>query len=395
LTSDYLTLSFWHWTLVEMWIFCMLSRAQSTPLDVRLDTSLELLFERASTDSSPRVLATVVATAGSTYRKSGARMLIMADGSYHGLLSGGCSEADLCYHAATVFETGEARTVRYDMRGPNDLLYGIGAGCEGAMDVFLESAGPGSLAATALAATQRAIRVGRPAALLTVHESTDLPLGTYDAMPSLPSALIAAAGQSVAACESPQVNCDCGNRPTRSLLQFLAPSPHLLICGAGPDARPVASAARVLGWRITIVDHRPAYAFSGRFPGARVLRVDPNTLRSVIDLTSCHATVVMSHHLTSDAAYLRELAEAGAPAYIGLLGPAARRNRLLADLGSTADQLRSRLRGPVGLDIGAVTPEGIALAIISQIHAWLAGRAASDATILSESPMVRPARMTS
>jgi xanthine/CO dehydrogenase XdhC/CoxF family maturation factor len=80
----------------------------------------------------------------------------------------------------------------------------------------------------------------------------------------------------------------------------------------------------------------------------------------------------MSHHLPSDVAYLRELAEAGVPDYVGLLGPSARRRRIAEELGDASEKLRSRLHGPVGFDIGAVTPEGIALAIISEIHAWLA-----------------------
>jgi xanthine/CO dehydrogenase XdhC/CoxF family maturation factor len=81
----------------------------------------------------------------------------------------------------------------------------------------------------------------------------------------------------------------------------------------------------------------------------------------------------MSHHLPSDVAYLRELANAGSPDYVGLLGPAARRQRIAQELGETMGQLRTRIRGPVGIEIGAVTPEGIALSIVSQIHAWLAG----------------------
>src|SRR5580658_350541 len=108
---------------------------QRARTDVRLDTSLELLLERAPAAMDSRVLATVVATAGSTYRKAGARMLIMADGSYLGLLSGGCLEADLKIHAQEVLDGGGTRAVEYDMRGPDDILFGIGAGCEGAMRV--------------------------------------------------------------------------------------------------------------------------------------------------------------------------------------------------------------------------------------------------------------------
>jgi xanthine/CO dehydrogenase XdhC/CoxF family maturation factor len=214
--------------------------------------------------------------------------------------------------------------------------------------------------------------------MISVHESADLPLGTYSAASSLPDRLIQAAAQSLSDGASRDMEWQDGGGRTRALVQFLAPPPHLLICGAGPDARPVAAAARALGWRVSIVDHRPAYAAPVDFPGAEVKLCDPHLLRQCVAMEQCHAAVVMSHHLLSDASYLRELALAGVPAYIGLLGPAARRIRLAQELGPLADALKSRLRGPVGIDIGAVTPEGIALAIVTQIHAWLAGRGGAE-----------------
>ena len=347
-------------------------------LDVRLDTSLELLLERAPAARTSRVLATVVATAGSTYRKPGARMLIMADGSYLGLLSGGCLEADLKLHAQQVLESGVPRAIEYDMRGPDDILFGIGAGCEGAMRVLLEPADPDSPAAAALRAAGRTTQSGRPASLIALHESADLPLGTHAAAEPLPPALIHAAAQSLAARASHAVDAQDGGRRTRAFIQYLAPPPHLLVCGAGPDAQPVVGAARALGWRVSVVDHRPAYVVAADFPGADVSLCDPRSLRSAAALEHCHAAVVMSHHLSSDTEYLRELAQAAVPAYVGLLGPEARRRRLIQELGPAAEQLQHRLYGPVGIDIGAVTPEGIALAIISQIHAWLAGRNGVD-----------------
>jgi xanthine/CO dehydrogenase XdhC/CoxF family maturation factor len=211
-----------------------------------------------------------------------------------------------------------------------------------------------------------------------VHESATLRLGTYVAEPPLHPDLVAAGNESLAKTASRGMDWGLGAERTRAFVQFLAPPPHLLICGAAPDAQPVAEAARGLGWRVSVVDHRPAYAVAARFPGAEVRVAQPTQLRSEIDLTRCHAAVVMSHHLASDEAYLRELAEAGAPAYVGLLGPEARRDRIAKELGPLAEKLRFRIRGPVGIDIGAVTPEGIALSIVSQIHAWLAGRAGGE-----------------
>jgi xanthine dehydrogenase accessory factor len=327
-------------------------------MNVRLDTSLELLLERAPKASEPRVLATVVATAGSTYRKPGARMLLMADGSYIGLLSGGCLESDLQVHAQEVLDSGVPRAVEYDTRGPDDILFGVGAGCEGSMRILLEPAGAASRAELALQTAGRKSRQGDSAALIMVHHAAQLPLGTYPADQPLDATV-----------------------RSHAFVQVIAPPPHLLICGAAPDAQPVAATARALGWRVTVVDHRPAYALAERFSGAEVCIVAPRELRSRVELARCHAAVVMSHHLPSDEAYLRELAQADSPAYIGLLGPKARRARLAQELGPVLDRLSARLHGPVGIDIGAITPEAIALAIVSQIHAWLAGRGFSEAVL--------------
>jgi xanthine/CO dehydrogenase XdhC/CoxF family maturation factor len=147
-----------------------------------------------------------------------------------------------------------------------------------------------------------------------------------------------------------------------------------LVCGAGPDAEPVVSAARALGWQVTVVDHRAASCDARRFPGALVILADADAVGRVVDMSVCHAAVVMSHVLDADAAYLAALAEPGGPGYIGLLGPAARRARLMQKLGpEVADALSARLHSPVGLNLGAVIPESIALSIVSEIHAWLAG----------------------
>jgi xanthine/CO dehydrogenase XdhC/CoxF family maturation factor len=263
-------------------------------------------------------------------------------------------------------------------------LFGIGAGCEGAMRVLLEPAGDGSSAAAALAAAWRLTQAGQPASLVTVHESAVFPLGTYNAAPPLPQALVHAAAQSQNDAASRAVDFETDGHRTRAFVQFLAPPPHLLICGAGPDAQPVASAARALGWRVSVVDHRPAYAVACNFPGAAVGLCDPQLLHLAVAIEQCHAAVVMSHHLPSDAAYLRALAQAGVPDYVGLLGPESRRIRLAQELGPLAENLASRMHGPVGLDIGAATPEGIALAIISQIHAWLAGRGRAEPSALRQ-----------
>jgi xanthine dehydrogenase accessory factor len=318
-------------------------------------------------------LATLVATTGSTYRKPGARMLIMADGSYLGLLSGGCLEADLRTHAEEVIAGGPTRAVEYDLRGPDDVLFGLGAGCEGAMRVLLEPGHPGTRASAALTEAGALTRKGSSACLVSVHESSEFPLGTYTRA-ELPPRLAADADRALAEAASRHITSDQGASKLRAFVQYLAPPPHLLICGAGPDAEPLVAAARSLGWRVSVVDHRPAYADTERFPGACVVRSDAAALADAIDLDRTHAAVVMSHHLVSDVAYLRALSAAGTPAYVGLLGPASRRRRIMEELGGASEALGTRLHSPVGIDIGALTPEAIALAIVSEVHARLAGR---------------------
>lgn len=158
------------------------------------------------------------------------------------------------------------------------------------------------------------------------------------------------------------------------LLVPLRLPPKLLLLGAGPDALPVVDFASRLHWRVTLVDHRPAYAVPSHFPSAeQVLLARPEEIAQALDLRQFAAAVVMSHHLPSDLEYLRA-SSASSLGYIGLLGPPARREKLLSELGPEADRLRSRLHAPVGFNLGGRTPEAIALAIVAEIHAFVHGR---------------------
>ena len=133
-----------------------------------------------------------------------------------------------------------------------------------------------------------------------------------------------------------------------------------------------------LSWKVTLVDHRPAYAVAAHFPSAeQVVLARPDALTQALDLAQFCAAVVMSHHLASDLAYLSTLAETSIP-YVGLLGPAVRREKLLSDLGASAHRLRPRLHAPVGLALGGRTPEAIALAIVAELHAFVHGCATRD-----------------
>jgi xanthine/CO dehydrogenase XdhC/CoxF family maturation factor len=337
------------------------------------------LFERARLSDQPLVLATVIRTGGSTYAKPGAQMLIASDGEYAGLLSGGCLEGDLREHAREVAASGAARIVSYDLRSTTDQLFGLGAGCEGAMDILLTRVNSGGQWQP-LAAMLSAARGGseRRIAFVTASRDPQLPLGLAfpadaaaldgiapDKLQALRAVVAAAATHSLTGLRQPAVDL---------FVTAIAPPPRILLLGAGPDARPVAELANFLGWAVTALDHRPGYLAPERFaPGTQLVEARAAEVASAVRLDDHAAAIVMSHHLESDLQYLRALACSTVP-YVGLLGPAARREKLLADLGDDAGKLRARLRAPVGLDIGGRAPESIALSIVGEIHAALAGR---------------------
>jgi len=340
------------------------------------------LFERARAADEALVLATVIRTGGSTYAKPGAQMLIAADGEYAGLLSGGCLEGDLREHARSVAQSGAARIVSYDMRSSHDALFGIGAGCEGAMDILLTRVGRAENwqpIESMVEASRRgeSSRVG----FVTLSRDAYIPLGMHLLESAVPD------NNSIVASELLAIGSALRDADPNTLLHLrrpnvglfvaaLAPPPRLLLLGGGPDARPVTTLASFLGWRVTVVDHRESNLAPGRFaPDTELVEVRPAEVAASLRLDSYAAAVVMSHHLDSDFLYLRALANSNV-GYVGLLGPAARREKLLADLGPEALRLRGRLRAPVGLDLGGRSAESIALAIVGEIHAALAGRPA-------------------
>jgi xanthine dehydrogenase accessory factor len=161
--------------------------------------------------------------------------------------------------------------------------------------------------------------------------------------------------------------------------EVVMPAVRLIVCGTGPDAGPVARFASQLGWDVTVVDHRPlTNAHSARFPGARVVEcAEPLRLADVVKLTPRSAAVVMSHHFARDRDYVQALLAANV-AYLGVLGPRARTERMIAELttnSGTSPTIGDRFFAPVGMDIGGEGPDAIALSIISQVSAVASGRA--------------------
>ena len=334
------------------------------------------LFERERAAGNAVALGLLVETAGSTYRKPGALMLIASNGDSAGLLSGGCLEGDLAEYARSVIDTGNTRVVTYDLRGGDDLVWGLGLGCEGAMHILLIRVGPQN-DWQPLAHLAASLASHQPASVGIVVESDrpDSPVGTVVLRGGWQRPEVDAILDESAHTGHPGWFEAASPRWKMFALPLSLP-PKLLLLGAGPDAAPVVDFAARLNWKVTVLDHRPAYADATHFPAAdRVLQAQPDELLSTVDPAHFSAAVVMSHHLPSDLKYLRALAATSIP-YIGLLGPAARRERLLADLEADADKILARLHAPVGLALGGRSPESIALAIVAEIHAFVHAGAA-------------------
>ena len=329
------------------------------------------------TDTS-LVLATVIHTEGSTYSKAGRHILIRASGEHVGLLSGGCLEGDLADQARSVFATGAPQIITYDMRDAADDLWGIGLGCNGMMQILLQRLSDANRwqPFTALAAAMSRT-TPCTAAMITVSDASQMPPGACF--------IDGGSGRWQAADQGahyPFPDQDlAGTLPTiirhndpascEVLHWRIDPWPRLLLLGAGPDAVPVVQLAAILGWEITVADHRPHYIESAEFSAAdRLVLVDANRIDQMLPLDQYSAIVIMSHHIDTDRGYLRQLA--GGPlnpdSYLGILGPSARRAKLLGELDLADTDFARRLRGPVGLDIGGDSPETIALSLISEIQ---------------------------
>jgi xanthine/CO dehydrogenase XdhC/CoxF family maturation factor len=320
----------------------------------------------------PVALCTVVAIAGSSYRRPGAKLLVGPTIPLRGALSGGCLEADAREVALDALETGHARIRRYETG--EDTVWGLGLGCDGTVEVFVQPVQPAQIPvwnrvaellaeddAFVLATAIAGPATGRSAVILGDQVTGATGVEQVDKQ------LVRLAQDTLADRRSRLV--DVGE--STAFFEVLQPPPRLVIVGAGDDAIPLARAAAAVGFRLTVVDHRPAYLAAERFPdAAHLVKAAPEDDAGSLALhRECYA-VVMNHALARDRAWIRTLLGSPVP-YVGVLGPRARVAKILDEVGRDASD---RVFGPVGLDIGANGPEQIAVSVLAEVLAVRAGR---------------------
>ena len=330
-------------------------------------------------------MATVVRIEGSAYRRAGAKLLVEEGGATRGGVSGGCLEADVREVAMAVMREGLPRLRHYETGDDDRTVWGLGLGCNGSVDIFVQPVTSGDavnvarhmrtlLAGDAPFAVSTVVR--GPAAALgrMLVEGNGPPAGSTET-PALDREMARRAQTLLAAGESDLYDIEstgAGTESTGVFTEVHVPPPRLVICGAGDDAMPLAAHASQIGYRVTVVDHRPAYLSRERFPHAERIDRRPDDGLEGLPLGPSTHLVVMTHSFAHDREWGRRLLRTEVP-YIGLLGPRARRDEILEQIGVTGEPAGAtgmdRFFAPVGLDLGADGPEQIAVSILAELLA--------------------------
>lgn len=258
------------------------------------------------------MVVTIVATQGSTYRRAGARTVISENGEAVGTISGGCLERDLAARCIELLADMQPRVITYDSSRDDDIIFGLGLGCRGVIDLHIEP-----------------FDAEHPPRLVREFQWSGREPVTWTT--------------------------SIDGRPL--LVEIIRPSRALAIFGGGPDVDPLAKIAEQAGFQVSRFAPRD---------------IHPEKVRDSVVLTQFDAAVIMTHNYLYDQALLETLLPSPIP-YVGLLGPKYRGEELVAQI---PEEQRARLHNPIGLDLGGETPEQIALSIVAEIEAVLNRRSA-------------------
>lgn len=325
-------------------------------------------IERAWERGQKAALAMLIGVRGSAYRRPGAKMMMAQDNQMFGTLSGGCLEGDLYQRAETLWDSGKAITVEYDLT-ENDM-WGLGIGCKGAVEILV----------TPVERDHPFWRetFARVARLEPLAWASELPQGRLVALSrdgeTWGEALTPAMRQALEHALRETTRAEVKEIDGRQwVVDALLPPDPLVVAGAGHDAVPVVALAAQVGFEVTVLDPRPAFNGPSRFstPGVHFLVAEPETVSP--EMVSGRWWVIMNHNQRRDEAALN-LAIASNPRWIGVLGPLSRTREMLSNIGHQLDD--GPIVAPVGLDLGAEAPEEVAVSIVAQLMAERAGRRA-------------------
>jgi len=317
-------------------------------------------------------VATLVNTRGTTPRKEGAKMLVGEGGGVLGSVTiGGCVDAQVIEETADVLDKNRPRLLELNLG--DEEAWEIGLTCGGTIEVFVEPLTPELY----VKVREHAARGGHAAIVTRLDSGAKLLLlddGTSEGTLGeafLDERFAAEAREAMAAGLSRTLVLE----GVRAFVEVIAPPAMLLVVGASHVAMPLTTLARTLGYRTVVMDGRPRFATSERFPDVDELRVGiPSEMIREYALTPSAALVLVAHDYKYDLPVLRHALGTDI-GYIGMLGSARRGAtilKFLSDEGVTDAQLK-RVRVPIRLDLGARSAPEIALAILAEIQAARAG----------------------
>ena len=337
-------------------------------------------------------LASVVHLEGSSYRRPGARMLVNDEGELTGAISGGCLEGDALRKALYALSQQRSRLVSYDTSDEDDMTIGIQLGCAGVIQVLFEPIDPDKQD-NPIQLIRKALAIRQEAVMVTLfnlsNKHADQP-GTCLLMESNGNISGSIPIQGIEKFVMEDVLQTMRNKKSvfreyqadgismTAFIEFLQPPISLVVVGAGNDAVPMMQIADTLGWDVRIVDGRNTHARPERFVAAcQVLVSKPEAVLDQLSMDSRTVFVMMTHNYNYDLSMLKALLPTQTP-YIGMLGPKKKLDRMLDELRQEGmkldDAMLSKVHGPTGLEIGAETPEEIALSIIAEIQAVVEGK---------------------
>jgi xanthine dehydrogenase accessory factor len=350
-------------------------------------------FDKAQSEGRQCALVTLVHVEGSSYRRPGARMLVTDTGELTGAISGGCLEGDALNKALQTMHQQKNMLVTYDTTDEDDAVMGLGLGCNGVIQVLIQPLnndknGPVHVLSEIVAG-------GRYNVLVTLfklgNRKAEQP-GTAIICNDEGIRYLTEVDPSIKMMMEDDINASFNNRRSSfkkynaagaeitAYIEFIPPPVSLVIVGAGNDAEPVVTLASILGWQVTLIDDgRDKNTKVGRFTGScQLMVVKPEEVLKNIAVNDNTFFLLMTHNFNYDKAMLRELLPKKVR-YIGVLGPAKKMERMLRELeaeGMYFDEGHlAALHSPVGLDIGAESPEEIALSMIAEIKAVISGKA--------------------
>lgn len=297
-------------------------------------------------------LATVIRTWGSAPRPAGSQLVVAADGAFEGSVSGGCVEGAVIIEAQDAMRDGRCRIVEFGVS--DETAFEVGLACGGEIAIMVEPVGKGQGPAVEEIRALAAARAARRPVIWEVDTET-WRRRLLERDPSQPDT-------------------EARFRPDRSALEgarFLAvhnPPLRLVIVGAVHIAQPLLAMARLAGYDIVLCDPRDSFASAARFPGETFLDGWPDEALRGYGLDARTAVVTLSHDPKIDTPALCAALESDA-FYIGALGSKrthAKRVAALEAEGMAPDAI-ARVHGPIGLDIGAVSPAEIAVSIMAEM----------------------------